>query len=260
MEGRAISSDALSPEPNSIRAYLLGLLTDGEREALEDRFFGDSELLDRIDRAEQDLIQDYMAHRLSPVERSAFESHFLRSTAARRKVEESRTVAEYFRRSSQRRVAPLLVLAVSLLLLAAVSGYLAIDLRRTRAELAASEAAPRMVAAAVAEFEIMPGRSRSGGAEQLFRLEAGRSLLRLNLKMDSAPCARDICRAELLEPGGPVLVSLPVLLDNRGLYVEVPASALPDHADLLLDVRNGRQKIESIQFGLKKISLSQPKR
>jgi hypothetical protein len=55
-------------------------------------------------------------------------------------------------------------------------------------------------------------------------------------------------------------VSLPVLEDGRGLYLEAPVSALPDQADLLLEVRKSREKVESFQFGLKKISPSQSKR
>lgn len=228
---------------------------------MEDRFFGDSELLSRIDRAEQDLIQDYIAERLSPPERSAFESHFLRSTAARRKVEEARTVAEYFRRTAKRHLLSRLAFVGTLLLLAAVCAYLANDLRRTRMDLVARDARPLIAAASSAEFEVMPGRSRGGGGgEQSFQLEAGRSLMRLNLRMDTAECGRGTCRAELLEPGEPVLVSIPVLEDSRGLYLEAPVSALPDEADLLLEVLKGREKIESFQFGLKKISTAPAKR
>lgn len=239
-----------------IREYLLGRLTEAECEALEDQFFGDSELMNRIDAAERALIQEYLGQRLSAEDRAAFESHFLRSTAARRKVEESRTVAEYFRRSARRRIVPRMALAATVLLLAAVTTYLAMDRRRTRTEMAARRE-PRLTATVrFAEFEVTPGRNRSSGSDPAFVLQGEQPLLRLRLKMDPAACGQHTCRAEILKPGEPVLLSLPVLEDGRGLYLEAPSSALPEQADLLLDVRKGRDKIESFQFGLRKISLS----
>lgn len=57
--------------------YLLGELSAGEQDALERRYFGDSDLLDRIETVEDDLIDDYVAGALTPEQRRHFERHFL---------------------------------------------------------------------------------------------------------------------------------------------------------------------------------------
>jgi hypothetical protein len=57
--------------------YLLGELSAEEQDALERRYFGDSELLDRIEAVEDDLIDDYVGDALTPLQRRHFERHFL---------------------------------------------------------------------------------------------------------------------------------------------------------------------------------------
>lgn len=60
-----------------IARYLLGELPAEEQEAFERRYFGDPELLDRMDAVEDDLIDDYVRNALTPEQRQQFERHFL---------------------------------------------------------------------------------------------------------------------------------------------------------------------------------------
>lgn len=62
-----------------LRLWLLGLLPDQESQSLEERLITDAELYDELFIVEEELIDDYIADRLSADERSAFESYFMNS-------------------------------------------------------------------------------------------------------------------------------------------------------------------------------------
>jgi hypothetical protein len=64
-------------DQGTIERYLLGELSPDEQAELETRYFGDPELLDRIEAAEDELIDDYVREELVPARRLRFESHFL---------------------------------------------------------------------------------------------------------------------------------------------------------------------------------------
>jgi hypothetical protein len=223
--------------------------------AVEDRYFGDTELLNRIDDTERELIQGYIGQRLSAEERSAFESYFLRSSAARRKVAEARTVAEYFRRSGNHSRALRISAAASLLLIFAAAAYLAVDTRRTRAEPDRKSVDQQVAVAWLETHTIHPGRQRGGeGQPAVFQLGRGAALLRLNLEMEASSCSSGQCRASLSYDGGKAALVVPVLRDSAGLHVEIPAAYLPPRADCLMEIWDGGSKAESFQFAVNKIT------
>jgi hypothetical protein len=59
------------------RRYLLGEANDEERMRVERQYFADAGALERMEAAEEELIEDYVADRLSSEERSRFERAFL---------------------------------------------------------------------------------------------------------------------------------------------------------------------------------------
>jgi hypothetical protein len=61
----------------ALRRYLLGDLSDVEREAVEREYFADAAIVDRLSEVEDDLIDDYLSDRLSEGERGSFEHHYL---------------------------------------------------------------------------------------------------------------------------------------------------------------------------------------
>ena len=75
-----------------IRRYLLGLLPDGEAEALEEDYLGRPELLSRVRAVEDDLLDDYAADRLGPDERTLFERRYLASPRLRERVVAARAL------------------------------------------------------------------------------------------------------------------------------------------------------------------------
>jgi hypothetical protein len=69
-----------SPEKNresdALRQYLLGLLPEEKREAIDQRILSDSEFYEQLEVTEEDLVDEYLAGGLSDQERQQFEVHF----------------------------------------------------------------------------------------------------------------------------------------------------------------------------------------
>lgn len=73
-------------DDTEIRRYLLGELADEPAAALERDYFAHDELFDRVWAAENDLVEEYVAGRLSAHELDRFERHYLTSPEHRDRV------------------------------------------------------------------------------------------------------------------------------------------------------------------------------
>lgn len=69
-----------------IRRYLLGALPEPDREALEDAYFAEPDLLARVEQAQSDLTDDYAAGRLSSADQTLFAQRYLTSVEGRREA------------------------------------------------------------------------------------------------------------------------------------------------------------------------------
>lgn len=133
--------------------YLLGDLSEGERTELEDLYLADQGVFDRLQAAEDDLIDEYVNGRLSKKETSLFETNFLTSPERIERVRSARALSRYVQSNQTARVSTSLparllsyfklgstamrfaVSAAMLLLLLGVSGMW-IELGRMRSQLA----------------------------------------------------------------------------------------------------------------------------
>ena len=187
-----------------IERYLLGELSPDEQAGLEALYFGDAELLDRIDAAEDDLIDDYVRGGLSPAQRLRFESHFLNE-----KRRERVRMAEALRKALQPRVSKrsawALPLAASLFgaaLLAIV--WLLVQNRRLherietlQAEIARKPVTPPITVTApvtvkqppaplpVAAIVLAPGLTRDGGAIATLAVERQTRMVRIEARLET---------------------------------------------------------------------------
>jgi hypothetical protein len=86
----------MTPHPDRdailARRYLLGEVGDAERERIEQEFFADEAMLERMEAAEEALIEDYLANGLSPDSRSRFEREYLSLPHRRARVETTRAL------------------------------------------------------------------------------------------------------------------------------------------------------------------------
>src|SRR5215471_18374919 len=72
--------------------YILGQLSEEERSQVEEEYFADSGFFEEMVAVENDLIDSYVAGRLSGVELQQFENHFLSSPEHRERVEFARSL------------------------------------------------------------------------------------------------------------------------------------------------------------------------
>ncbi|HEX5966644.1 MAG TPA: hypothetical protein VFY51_11960 [Pyrinomonadaceae bacterium] len=72
--------------------YLLGELPEEKQVEIEDRAFGDAELIASITTVENDLIDEYVREEMSAADRRRFESRFLNSESRRKRIEFARAL------------------------------------------------------------------------------------------------------------------------------------------------------------------------
>ncbi|HYK21736.1 MAG TPA: hypothetical protein VEV42_13425, partial [Pyrinomonadaceae bacterium] len=73
--------------------YLLGKLSEAERESIESEFFADEDAFEQTLIAEDELVDAYARDELPAKERTQFEETFLNSVAARERVQFARALA-----------------------------------------------------------------------------------------------------------------------------------------------------------------------
>ncbi|MEO5819203.1 MAG: hypothetical protein ABIT71_01745, partial [Vicinamibacteraceae bacterium] len=77
-----------------MRAYLLGVLDAARAERLEARYVADPLLVDAMRDEEDALVADYLADRLTAVDRTRFDDHYLSSPVHRDRVALARALAD----------------------------------------------------------------------------------------------------------------------------------------------------------------------
>jgi hypothetical protein len=157
-----------------VMRYLFGELSETERARLEAEYFADAGTFNRLERFESDLIDDYARGRLGDQTRARFERAYLsnpnrrarlkfgEALAARLDQTAPGSLAAVSRRSWWQKYSSWLKLetralafsmAVALLLLVFGSGWLFIQSRRLRVELAQRDAAQAMQEQRAAELQ-----------------------------------------------------------------------------------------------------------
>lgn len=113
----------MTPDPARARRYLLGETTEADGETLEREYFAGGPALEIVVEAEETLIDDFLAGRLSGDERRRFESHYLARPANRRRVAVTRALRDRARPRRSAWSTPLLSLA-AVLAVAVLGGLL----------------------------------------------------------------------------------------------------------------------------------------
>jgi hypothetical protein len=91
---------------DEIHAFLLGTLPEEKRDAFEERMFGDEEFFDRVEFAEDELIDAYITKELSSALRSRFEASFLQSPRRRDRLRLAVALSEFRTHSRQAKPDP----------------------------------------------------------------------------------------------------------------------------------------------------------
>jgi hypothetical protein len=182
-----------------LKSYLPGDATEDERHRVEEAYFSDADLFDRLITAEEDLIDAYIASKLTPHERRLFERSL--QTLQRRRVQVT------------------------------LARKLAARVPHHRAVVEPPATPQTGAPSPVAAMRLMPGLFRSVG-DQLptLTVTGDTSMVRLRLAMSDAEFPQ--YRAVLRSAGGDErwtqtgLVASPTA-SRHEVHVDIPATALP---------------------------------
>ena len=84
------------PVTNALaRQFLLGEVSDEERERIERLFLAEAETRNRILIAEEDLIEDYLENSLTASDRESFQTQYGQTPGQRRKLRIARSIKDY---------------------------------------------------------------------------------------------------------------------------------------------------------------------
>jgi len=252
-----------APAPTQrIRDYLLGRLSEEERDGVELSVLTEDETFEDVQDTEDELIEEYLAGSLSAPERKQFESYFLASAEHRESTDAARRLRAYFVPAPTARPAQTAPRHMSWLALAAglgavaAAGVIAAMLLRpvsveqangpapstkapqvqapvpqTPAQAAPPAAAPQPVVASL--DALLPGHTMgaSDGAAAPRRIPAGTTDVDVPLILEDQSYAR--YRVEVRTEAGTSVWRSPSLRahkDSRGLFVtpRVPAERLSE--------------------------------
>jgi len=184
----AESNDHHIDDDEAIARYLLGLLSDEERSAVQERLFEDEDYFDRIRATEYELLDAYSRWEMPASERAVLENSLLASAEGRRKLDYARALASAQPRPGKRRAPYLLIAAV---VVVATAAGLLFTLRnqhyavetRTAPPFSAPKAQPS-TAPAVFSVLLTPGATRGGGEIKRLAIPPGTDLVQLQLDLE----------------------------------------------------------------------------
>jgi hypothetical protein len=242
------------------RQYLLGQASEQERSALEEQYFADPSVVDRISAIEDDLIEDYLAGRLPSGDRADFERHYLNTPEHRTRVDVVRRVMATRRATKGWATAPSswkpLALAASVLLAVGLWGaWTAIKHQQPATDArigvapapAAPQTAPPPVPATpghVFALSISPATVRGAQDIEPLVIPPGTDVVRVTLEADPAD------RSDLERPRAVVRTvdgkevwrgdAAIAAANVRATSIDVPAARLP--ADDYIILLSGSDK------------------
>lgn len=244
-------------EERRLRSYLLGALPPDEAEKLEEAYFEGAPVFEELLLAEDDLIDAYVAGRLSSDEHRAFEAAFLSAPRRRERVDFARALRraasswEMAARPPGARLAPLAAAAAIAAVLAGGAWAvrrqrdLGADLSRTRAELHALQSDVRGLqergarlaqelsmaerpVAGVVTWVLSPALSRGHSAPRPLSLPPSAEWVRLRLPLERA--SDGVFEVEIQTPEGRVVSSQRVLTAGASAGVQAIEAMVPARA------------------------------
>ncbi|HKX29721.1 MAG TPA: hypothetical protein VJ302_18670 [Blastocatellia bacterium] len=195
----------------TIKKYLLGAMPETERAQFEEQYFEQDDLYRRMQVVEEELISEYIHHRLTAAERQLFDRHYSATPERRRRIETARRwkriiVDPYPEQLSERlkqrfwslaglfNFRTVLVAAgVGLVLAAGVSAWSYLEARRSPGLVAGGERSP----------DDRPSPNLNGNQERYVAVEltiAGNLLRPLNDQTDSVTIPGGFSGANLSLP------------------------------------------------------------
>jgi hypothetical protein len=265
MDGPVLNADR---ESNRARRYLLGQASEDEQGAIEQEFFRDEQSLERMEAAEENLIEDYLEDRLDANERILFERSYLTTPYRRARVEMIRGLASGTQsttpeaRPRRLRVAEWATLAAAAVIVLVLGGSWMFR-SSPRSDTAADRAGtppisqPTTVAPAPRIFaiSISPTTVRSAGGNTSVVIPAGTDIVRLHLEGEAGTTRIEAARARVRTVSGTQVwrgsAGLPDAAPPGAIaQIDVPAAQLPpdDYVIELFDVDTAGAERERARY------------
>ena len=83
----------------SLRRYLLGDLSEADRDSVEDRIMSEKDMYEQLLLAEDELVDEYVSNSLSETDRASFSRNFLRMPELQQRVRFARALRQHAVRS-----------------------------------------------------------------------------------------------------------------------------------------------------------------
>lgn len=209
--------------PTHLRAYLLGRLSEAERQEIESRIFEDDDFDSRMQEAETDLLDDWASGRLSPSDAEAVRRRF---------PQQERSLATLLARRAQpvapepKRAVRVWLAVAALLCIAIATSYL---LRRP---VQTPRPEPLVQVPIETNLQILALHTPStrGASVPLFRLSPQAATVRI-----TAPATGGLARYELVLESAAAPFRAQAFPSQGILSLDLPASRFPaGNCDLLV--------------------------
>jgi hypothetical protein len=216
----------LNDDSEIVRKYLLGQLSDGEKQDFEQRLLTENELNEELDVTTEELVDEYLVRQLPKTESQWFEDHYLSSPQGKHSLKFARTFQRHF--SSQEKKKKSLT-----------EQLVAFVNRQTVPLRAAAGLAVVVIILGIFWFARPPARrsfatvnltnspsSRSGGGEVVRIKLKNEEALRVNLALPAPATSGVRYQAELIDGKGQMRTVETIGQDVKSVQVEIPAAWL----------------------------------
>ena len=224
-------------ENDEVRQYLLGNLSDSARERIDRHVLNEAEINEELQATEDELIDQYLSHKLGAREREQFETHFLVTRERQRKLlfgqtlrsylgslpvvphrDSSRSVAAYFSQFKLFVRRPVVIASIIFAVALGVLGVYWLVSHR-----------PGRVTGATLAITLGPGSSRANG-EKIKRIEVPASYSSVEVRLEMGTNEYPNYEVELLRERQSLNTYKKLqALQNDGAYVlplGIPANML----------------------------------
>ena len=216
----------LNHDPETVRAYLLGQLTDDQQQTFEERLLTEDDLTQELEVTAEELVDEYLARQLKPKDSEWFEQNYLASPEGKWSRSVATTLHRYVSNNPiegkkrgwieqlatfwNRQAVPVRAIAAVAVVVIVVGIFWAV-----------SPPSPKSLATLTLTNSPI---TRSGGGE-LARISFKEDALKINLIVE-APTPGVRYRAELINGKGQARTLEPISQDPGSVSVEIPASWL----------------------------------
>lgn len=220
----------------TLRTFLLGQVTEAELDAMRNRLITDDALLDSLDLAEDDLIEEYVRGEMPEADREPFHRHFLTTESRKQRLQVIEGVYRLRRAPvvEMRRPAyvwmPAASIAASVIIASGAAFYAYRETAKMRLSVDALAQEMAGSSRASLSFALHPSERRRGpsAAMTTLRVPGGVDSIELQLMLPPGLSGPELVVTITAPPRVQVWSRAPIAARDGAVIVTIPVAALPD--------------------------------